>query len=777
MRLREIALTWFRGAAERVALEPLGKSIVVYGPNGAGKSSFVDGVEYLLAGGKIGHLSNEYSGRRLENSIINTQMPEGLQAKIELKLADNTSVSTTIRSNGAATYSGVGALTGWQLERVILRQDEVSAFVQADKAEKYSSILPIIGLGALETIASNVRNLVRRITNEPGVQRDRGALAELERKWNESGVTTAEAGVLIKALHSRFLPASGMPETLDLTITALRPVIEARVQSATVEIKQHMLLATMRDLDLGILLSAAISATDVTSQLGEPLLSERLAVLNAAEGFVVKVDEVAFVTCPSCGQSIKPSAFRLHVQAEKNRLEGASAAFVARDVALNVLLDGIQTMRKAISSDDLRHWRTADAQEPLCDKIRQLVSLDMNVLRSQPNKLDLGKLSEVLPPIIDSIRRATSTAPPEATELFSAIKRIDAVAAHPRIRRLSVQLTKVDDLVAFLTELEKQVRNEIRLRTEDVISGISVHIQRMWNRLHPASQVEAIRLYQPADMAKAIDIELSFYGRTQASPRLSLSEGDRHSLGLCVFLSLAKESGGDKPLLLDDIVTSLDREHRNHVVSLLDAEFSDRQVLLFTHEYEWFIELINRLSGRRWQFKTLLPFDTPATGIRWSSAPHGFASARTFLDLDPKSAANFARGLMDLHMAVIAEQLELPVPFLRGAQNDRRNALELLERFISRSPTQLRRRSDGEQHICWDGPIIAARDAKALLVPWGNSGSHGRHLTRSEAEQLINACEVFIASLICAECGTTISHARVVGKHFRCDCDRLRWKT
>ena len=51
MRIRTIELAWFRGAAGAIALEPNGKSMVVYGENGSGKSSFVDAVEYVLNNG------------------------------------------------------------------------------------------------------------------------------------------------------------------------------------------------------------------------------------------------------------------------------------------------------------------------------------------------------------------------------------------------------------------------------------------------------------------------------------------------------------------------------------------------------------------------------------------------------------------------------------------------------------------------------------------------------------------------------------------------------
>ena len=56
MRINAIQLSWFRGAADPVSLEPNGKSMIVYGANGSGKSSFVDAIEYVLNNGKIRHL-------------------------------------------------------------------------------------------------------------------------------------------------------------------------------------------------------------------------------------------------------------------------------------------------------------------------------------------------------------------------------------------------------------------------------------------------------------------------------------------------------------------------------------------------------------------------------------------------------------------------------------------------------------------------------------------------------------------------------------------------
>ena len=76
MRIKSIELGWFRGAATPVALEPNGKSMVVYGENGSGKSSFVDAIEYVVNNSGIEHLKNEYSGSHLVNAIPNTHKSE-----------------------------------------------------------------------------------------------------------------------------------------------------------------------------------------------------------------------------------------------------------------------------------------------------------------------------------------------------------------------------------------------------------------------------------------------------------------------------------------------------------------------------------------------------------------------------------------------------------------------------------------------------------------------------------------------------------------------------
>ena len=146
-------------------------------------------------------------------------------------------------------------------------------------------------------------------------------------------------------------------------------------------------------------------------------------------------------------------------------------------------------------------------------------------------------------------------------------------------------VTRSSTVLKLVTELENATRAEIRGRSQRVVDEISKSVQQMWAIVHPGEPIEDVQLYLPDDVDKAIDVRLRFYGVKQDSPRLTLSESYRNSLGLCIFLAMAqREKATDRPIFLDDVIVSLDRNHRGMLVELLEKEFDNRQILIFTHD-------------------------------------------------------------------------------------------------------------------------------------------------------------------------------------------------
>jgi hypothetical protein len=131
--------------------------MVVYGTNGAGKSSFADAFEFLVSKGKINHLAHEYSGLHQQYGLRNTHTPDGKLSLINVNFPNKTWMKASIPQDGTTLFESQPAdiasmVQSWDLRRFILRQDEVARFIHATKSEKYSVLLPLLGLDALNLL-------------------------------------------------------------------------------------------------------------------------------------------------------------------------------------------------------------------------------------------------------------------------------------------------------------------------------------------------------------------------------------------------------------------------------------------------------------------------------------------------------------------------------------------------------------------------------------------------------------------------------------------------
>lgn len=234
----------------------------------------------------------------------------------------------------------------------------------------------------------------------------------------------------------------------------------------------------------------------------------------------------------------------------------------------------------------------------------------------------------------------------------------------------------------------------------------------------------------------------------------------------------------ERPLFLDDVVVSLDRNHRGMVQELLETEFSDRQVIILTHDREWYTELRHQLGNTgRWDFRALLPYETPEIGIRWSHRNSTFGDARALLTTRPDSAAGEARKIMDVELSIIAERLQIRLPYLRADKNDVRTAHEFLDRIVAEARQSFKKR-EGARYVANEEAIEAAATADILLVSWGNRGSHSFDVAKAEAAKLIDACEETIAAFVCDLCNPRCNVWKLEernGKYVQCEGGHIRW--
>lgn len=781
MRIKAIELSWFRGASVKDSLKLDCKSLVVYGENGSGKSSFVDAVEYVLNGGKINHLAHEYSGKHQEKAVPNTHKPKGEKTALSITFQDGSDLMVSIRPDGSSTKSGAGATTmgTWDCRRTVLRQDELARFICQTKGDKYSALLPLLGLQRMEVAAANLRQLAKSIEQQAKIIEVKAALKQVEMDRKAQFGADSDDDILkkIEGLYSKYC-ARGVAAADALSrCAALEAAIDERITSSTADQRRYLALLAAADLDIRGRVESVRNDSMSLADAAEPLISDKLAVLESTTGYVGRLGQQEEVKCPSCGRSIRVDVFKEHVDKERERLRELIVSFNNRKANLARLSDSVKSLKSSLGMAAAKPWRDGLSTGSMADNFACLDDIDPEEVRTTCTGERLNAIQEKLLPLQEAAAAATRDAPPDARELSGDKLTVGVGRAVIRAKEQTASVSRVETLISFINSLEKGIRQEIRESCQTVIEEISTDVQTMWSILHPGEPITDVHLYVPGDTDKAIDIGLKFHDIEQDSPRLTLSEGHRNSLGLCIFLAMAeRERETSRPLFLDDVVVSLDRNHRGMIAELLEKYFSNRQVVILTHDREWYTELRHQLDDKRWAFRALLPYEAPSIGIRWSHKTTTFDDARALLKDRPDSAGTDARKIMDVELALVTERLRIRLPYLRAERNDNRGAHEFMERLLSDGRRCFQKKK-GNDYVAHSEAINALDLADRLLVSWANRASHSSDLVRPEAAKLIEACEEALGSFKCSLCSKDVWVADVASSEWvQCHCGGIRWR-
>jgi hypothetical protein len=134
----------------------------------------------------------------------------------------------------------------------------------------------------------------------------------------------------------------------------------------------------------------------------------------------------------------------------------------------------------------------------------------------------------------------------------------------------------------------------------DIYDAISDQFEEYYRTLH-GDETEFSPEISPTETG--LDIKVGFHGRGKHPPHALHSEGHQDSMGLCLYLALSDYlEGAELPLImLDDVVMSVDAEHRRPLAKLLKDEISENyQIILTTHDELWYrhLKTVGVLSRR-----------------------------------------------------------------------------------------------------------------------------------------------------------------------------------
>jgi energy-coupling factor transporter ATP-binding protein EcfA2 len=577
MRINELTLRGFRGATQSVTLRfDLDRPVILlYGENGAGKSTIVDAVDFLC-NRNFGSLENYSMGvgesaRKHVTSLGGT--PAALM--VRMRADDGSSWTASLGRRGPMVDPEDGLP-----DAHILRRRDVTNVIEAPPSKRYDALKDYLTLPGIEKSESTLRSAVRTLDRQYQADAQSFAHAQdtLQRLWQSEGQPGANARAWATSQAGQDL--SEVQTSIDEMMgveTAFRSAAEAldQLDRAASGFQQS---------------SQAHGTVHQQRQQGNTRqAAELLELLRDAETFLGTWR--ALRTCPVCEQSIEADAVHERL---RQRIERAGE--LMRVIEASTAAETQLTRSSAVLED---------ARARFCERARTMLRL---IRRARLDEV----LGMALPwdsfTILSREGEATEIAESEARAAMSAVVNLmqalsarresaqRSLSQHSAIRISAERTDALSERVAHQRELLRRleavhtvVSDERKRYAEDILHAVADDVGRLYSSIHPDEPLGRVRFELKRQAASSIDLDAGFQDRDDLPPQAYYSESHLDTLGICVFLSLARRFATDRSMvILDDVVTSVDEPHVDRFMEMLLCEarhFS--RLIVTTHDRAW----------------------------------------------------------------------------------------------------------------------------------------------------------------------------------------------
>lgn len=624
--IRSIRFEHFRGLPDS-DFKLQGKSLVLLGANGKGKSAVADGIEFLFSG-QVGRFVGTGTGSIDHDDAIQHVKKLGVP-KVTLYLSpSNGTISRSLDSatlsisdrksvkDYVANHPGVDAF--------ILRRSKILDFVCDQDADRYRKFVQLLGVSHVDTLQRTFVDAERQAKDS--AQRGRNAYVTKLAVFRDP-VAKFEPQNLARILArvSDAVTAFGLEKLAQWSdaevrlplLKALRP--EANKEKIDALTRALVSLESPLPPDIGSDIALANTLRQRLATLGTSSIdAPRSNIIAEAVGYLIQ--HPTETNCPLCEKDfVQPIAdvlIRLKQRGDAlrelreavtnrnaaigrvQRYGGIVAAQIAKDLEHSMLLDPStkQTLR--------------DARAATLRWVRSVKRADESSFGSDlaaPQRLSTLAATRLACASGLKAQKA-ALVPPDTSKLEAAIALVEkGIAAQAEIAAAEGVIGGANELARRATVAKDAFSKARESAIQKVFETIAETVLDYYRRLHDfeddsdRAECTALEL-KPTSRAAAggLRLAIQFLGLADSKdPRAFLSEGHLDSLGLCLFLATVRIFNPPGSLLvLDDVLTSIDREHRRRVGELLFQKFGDYQIVLTTHDEHWH-DLLNT-AARAW---------------------------------------------------------------------------------------------------------------------------------------------------------------------------------
>ncbi len=744
----------FRGIPSEMTVDfGDGESTVVYGDNGTGKSTIADALEWYFTG-EIELLSHE--GR--QHAVRYVGGDAGDTTSVEV-LTSGTLGGTVVLPDERTP----DLFQTLRRETFLLRGRTLADFINKTKTEKWKALVEILGLDAIENLREDLqraRNDLRKTskTAEEEVRVYRRALAG-------DADTVTDDTVLANLQQICGMLGVALPQSLDQVVEPSW-ITTAVGASAGVSPSsdRDSLLADINALETPAFDKNAFAAWNKLVSSDRARQLPRASLVREAKR-LFESQSIEAGRCPLCGQKVDQEALA-------RKIESALVEMLEANRDLERFRDPILEQAEGLESAD-------EVRQAIYERARKL-QMELPPVPAQPDSKIRDEVEALAPVAIDAI-----------TSYVSDVRRWDKAAAKLARQIAPATHSSRDSQLMMLSALCQQINAWQQAEKKNARAGralalaesvfdayqqkqkedlghllqqISGRVATIYSALHPDEDLDAVSI-EPWT-AKGVELAINFHGSRQRPPHGVLSESHLNSLAIALFLAMAASFNERLGfLILDDVINSFNVEHRGRLAELLADGFPDWQLIVLTHDQQFFEHLSRRApSWRKIEFTSWSHGSGPRTTKYKASGMLAAARERLQSD-DIQGAATKGRRALEELLQEVCEALWAPLPFRRGQANDKR---ELGELFMG-----LRRalKEHAKSQLPTVEPIV-----KHLEADVGATLNVAAHASRgrsgaSEVKAALERIEALDALWSCPACRTRVWHKGTPAAA-RCRCGK-----
>lgn len=798
MKIKRIEIKGIRGIRDKIELRLNSNSCLIFGENGAGKSSFVDAIEWFYYD-KVGHLSREEIDKKGGiTAIRNVHMKEGEDVYILLEFTNDRlncckSMSSTLRksySNNSDEFYNY--INNSKEENLILRYEDLSNFINSTPKENLDNILNIIGFeDVLKT-----KDLIKRITND--LKREfknrkfKDEISKIEGELMKYLGEVINDDVYFVSKVNDLLASKNLPLISSISdIDDLYKIIKEEDSSKVLELdfleKSKNMLLSIKEYFLKLyklyedyyLLYRKLSRY---IEIIKQLLLEKIwkDCVDIIENNFWIEDK-----CPLCFQVKNKNELLQEVKDRLREFQKVGEDKNKLDDMKKSIEDILKDIKKMIFSiENNRYYEQSEyyALRNYMEQFQQKVTSFQDALKKDLMKQEMiSSLQDLIVPG-DVFDKAISFCETRYNMLHAEIKKDEiweiyksiflSFERYKEIKKLKEQEEKFNRYISSFINLYNAFLVRLKGELENFLSCFSEKLNEYYSFMHPGENIKNIRLklVEDEDELKGLNIEYDFYGQNVSSPKKYLSESHMNSLGIALFLtSIEAFNKENKFFILDDVVSSFDVNHRLRLGQLLVEKSRNYQIIVFTHEKDWFSIMKKLVKNKNWYIGSLKWDEERGTYLETDVEDLEKIIEEKIKIKEVLVLGNLIRQYLEGFLKDIAESLEVNMPYRSNERNEQRSCSELISYIIREINRQPSRELFSE----------TLNDLKECLFVV-NKGSHNESFSPS-----IGDCKAYwekvkhLKSLFfCENCGTLIStrYYDNKDKRIKCKCGNLKYE-